>query len=156
MVKKHAAVAALLVLAACAAGNIPAGTPGRHEQELRAVLFEAEPMVRSLLTALNAGDYAAYVRDFDAAARAALPQEQFARLHDSTCKGRLGPYEEGKCQVNKIEKYPGFYRIYYFVKFRKIAAHDPVILQVKVVRYPGGLKIAGLAYRHAVLAAQGD
>ena len=154
MMKKYAVLPVLLVLAACSAKSIAPDTPAQvdpREQELRAVIAEAEPVVSNLLTALNAGDYTAYVRDFDDSARAAATEGQFKIFQEESCRGKLGLYEEGKFQVNKIEKHSVFYMIYYFVKFRNVGPRDPVLLQMKVIRTPGGLKVSGLAYRHAML-----
>ena len=139
---------------ACSAKAIQTTGPAQtdpREQELRVVIAEAEQVVRNLLASLNAGDYTAYVRDFDDTARAAISEEQFKIFHEESCKKKLGLYEEGKCQVNKIEKYPDYYMIYYFVKFRNVAAQDPVMMAVKITRTASGLKVSGLAYRHAML-----
>jgi len=145
------------MMAACAAKSTqtidqaaPAQTDPR-EQELRQVIAEAEPEVVNLLASLNAGDYKAYIRDFDDTARAAISEEQFRKFYEESCKIKLGLYEEGKCQVNKIEKKSDFYTIYYFVKFRNVGARDPVVLAVKIRRAASGMKISGVSYRHALL-----
>ena len=147
----------VFMMAACAAKSLQTVDPSApvqadpREQELRTVIAEAEPVVVNLLASLNAGDYKAYVRDFDDAARAAISEEQFKRFYEESCKKKLGLYEEGKCQVNKIEKQSDFYTIYYFVKFRNVGARDPVVMAVKITRAASGLKISGVSYRHALL-----
>jgi hypothetical protein len=154
MVKKYAVLLVLFALAACSAKSIAPDTPAQvdpREQELRMVIAEAEPVVSNLLTALNAGDYTAYVRDFDDSARAAATEGQFKIFQEESCRGKLGLYEEGKFQVNKIEKHSVFYMIYYFVKFRNVGPRDPVVMAVKITKASGGLKVSGLAYRHAML-----
>ena len=145
------------MMAACAAKSTqtidqaaPAQTDPR-EQELRQVIAEAEPLVSNLLASLNTGDYKAYARDFDDTALAAIPEEQFKIFYEENCRNKLGLYEEGKRQVNKIEKHPDFYMIYYFVKFRNVGAPDPVVMAVKITRTASGLKVSGVVYRHALL-----
>ncbi|MCX5900176.1 MAG: hypothetical protein NTX06_05475 [Proteobacteria bacterium] len=144
----------VFMMAACSAKAVrtidPAQTDPR-EQELRAVIAEAEPLVSNLLASLNTGDYTAYVRDFDDTARAAISEEQFKIFYEEKCRNKLGLHEEGKCQVNKIEKHPDFYMIYYFVKFRNVGARDPVVMAVKMTRTASGLKVSGISYRHALL-----
>ena len=154
---KKLIVALMLFTAACSVKSVPTETPAQadpREQELRAVIAEAEPIVGSLLKALNAGDYASYTRDFDEAARAACPEKQFRLFCKESCSNKLGPYEEGKFQVNIIEKHPGFYMIYYFVKFRNVGARDPVVMAVKITRTASGLKVSGITYRHGLLGTQ--
>ena len=139
---------------ACSAKAIQTTGPAQtdpREQELRVVLAEAEQVVRNLLASLNAGDYTAYVRDFDDTARAAISEGQFKIFYEENCRNKLGLYEEGKCQVNKIEKHTDFYMIYYFVKFRNVGARDPVVMAVKITRTASGLKVSGVVYRHALL-----
>ena len=144
----------VFMLAACSAKSVHPPAPAQtdpREQELRTVIAEAEPIVRSLLAALNAGEYTAYVRDFDDTARAATSEEQFALFYKESFRKKLGLYEEGKCQVNTIEKHPGFYMIYYFVKFRNVGPRDPVVMAVKITRTASGLKVSGITYRHGLL-----
>jgi len=145
------------MLAACSAKSVQTTDPSvsaqtdPREQELRTVIAEAEPVVLNLLASLNAGDYTAYVRDFDGTARAAIPEGQFKIFYEESCGKKLGLYEEGKFQVNKIEKYTDFYMIYYFVKFRNVGARDPVVMAVKMTKTPGGLKVSDISYRHGLL-----
>jgi hypothetical protein len=144
----------VFLIASCSVKSVPTETPHQadpREQELRAVIAEAEPIMRSLLTALNAGDYTSYVRDFDDTARAANSEEQFKIFYEESCREKLGPYEEGKFQVHQVEKHPGYYMICYFVKFRNVGGRDPVVVAVQVTRYSAGLKISGVAYRHGLL-----
>jgi len=153
MVKKHALLFVLLLLAACSVKSIAPDTSAQvdqREQDARSVAAEAEPIAGTILAGLAAGDYAAYSRDFDENLRNAITAEKFAVLKEKFAK-TIGVYEAGKLQVNKIEKHSDFYMIYYFVKFRNVGPRDPVLLQMKVVRTAGGLKVLGLAYRHAIL-----
>lgn len=144
-------------IAACSAKTVQTIDPAAkaqtdpREHELRTVIADAEQVALNLLVSLNAGDYTAYVRDFDDTARAAIPEEQFKIFYEESCKKKLGPYEEGKCQVNKIEKHPDFYMIYYFVKFRNVGARDPVVMSVRITRTASGLKVSGVSFRHAIL-----
>ena len=129
--------------------DISAGTDPR-EQELRTVIAEAGPLVRNLLIALNSGAYTSYIKDFDNSSRTAFTEDRFSALQEKI-KKKLGLYEDGKCQVNKIEKYPDFYMIYYFVKFRNGGAGDPVVMCLKIAKTAGELKVREVSYRHALL-----
>lgn len=153
MVKKHAVLLVLFVLAACSVKSITPDTPAQvdpREQDARSVAAGAEPIAGTILAGLAAGDYAAYIRDFDENLRNAITAEKFAVLKEKFAK-TIGVYETGKLQVNKIETYPDCYKIYYFVKFSSVQASDPVIMTVKVVKTQSGLKVSDLAYSHALL-----
>jgi hypothetical protein len=152
MVKKYALLL-LFVLAACSAKSITPDTPAQvdpREQDARSVAAEAEPLAGTILAGLAAGDYAAYSRDFDENLRNAITAEKFAVLKEKFAK-TIGVYEAGKLQINKIETYPGWYKIYYFVKFSSVKASDPVIMTVKAVKTQNGLKVSDLTYSHALL-----
>lgn len=166
MCRKSILVLVLAMLAACSAKSVPIAAPAEplpavaaggkdfadpREQELRSVLAEAEPLMRNLLLALGAGDYAGYSRDFDESLRAAVSEEQFGIFYEESYRKKLGPYEEGSFQVNKIEKYPDFYAIYYFVKFRNVEYQNPVRVSLRVVAAGGGLRISGISYNHQLL-----
>ena len=153
MVKKHALLVVLFLLAACAAKSIAPDTPAQvdpREQHARSVAAEAEPISGTILAGLAAGDYAAYSRDFDENLRGVITAEKFVALKEQFAK-TIGVYEAGKFQVNKIETYPDCYKIYYFVKFSSVQAADPVIMTVKVVKTQSGLKVSDLTYSHALL-----
>ncbi len=153
MVKKYALLLVLLVLAACSVKSIAPDTPAQvdpREQDARSVAAEAEPIAGNILAGLAAGDYAAYSRDFDENLRNAITAEKFAVLKEKFAK-TIGVYEAGKSQINKIETYPDCYKIYFFVKFSSVQAADPVIMTVKVVKTPNGLKVSDLTYSHALL-----
>jgi hypothetical protein len=153
MVKKHALLLVLLVLAACSIKNIAPDTPAQvdpREQDARSVAAEAEPLAGTILAGLAAGDYDAYSRDFDENLRNAINAGKFAVLKEKFEK-TIGVYEAGKLQINKIETYPDCYKIYYFVKFSSVQAADPVIMTLKVVKTQNGLKVSDLTYSHALL-----
>ncbi|MBN2107509.1 MAG: hypothetical protein JW832_08775 [Deltaproteobacteria bacterium] len=153
MVKKHAVLLVLLLLAACSIKSITPDTPAQvdpREQDARSIAAEAEPLAGTILAGLAAGDYAAYSRDFDETLRYAITAEKFAVLKEKFAK-TIGVYEAGKSQVNKIETYSACYKIYYFVKFSRVQAADPVIMTVKVVKTQSGLKVSDLTYSHALL-----
>jgi hypothetical protein len=153
MVKKHALLLVLFLLGACSAKVIGPDTPAPgdpREQDARSVAAQAEPIAGNILAGLAAGDYAAYSRDFEENLRGSITDEKLAALKQQFAK-TIGVYEAGKCQVNKIEAYPDCYRIYYFVKFTRVRAADPVIMTMRVVKKQNGLKVSDLTYRHALL-----
>jgi hypothetical protein len=153
MVKKHALILMLLLLAACSARSLGPDTTAQsdpREQHARSVAAEAEPISGTILAGLAAGDYAAYSRDFDESLRSVMTAGKFAALKEQFEK-TVGVYEAGKHQVHKIETYPDCYKIYYFVKFSSVQAADPVMMTVKVVKTQNGLKVSGLTYSHALL-----
>ena len=155
--KKVTLLVVVFMMAACSAKSVQTTDPSApiqtdlREQELRTVIAEAEPVVRNLLASLNTGNYTAYARDFDETARAAISEGQFKIFYEDGCKKKLGLYEEGKCQINKIEKYPDYYMIYYFVKFSNTGARDPVVMSVRIKKTTTGLKVSGISYCHGLL-----
>lgn len=153
MAKKYALLLLLFLLAACSAKSIAPDTPAQvdpREQDARSVAAEAEPIAGNILAGLAAGDYAAYSRDFDDNLRGVMTAGKFVALKEQFA-GKIGVYEAGKHQVNKIETYPDCYKIYSFVKFSSVQAADPVIMTVKVVKMQNGLKVSDLTYSHALL-----
>jgi len=152
---KNVLLLCVFLIASCSVKSvqtdIPAGTDPR-EQELRKVIAEAEPLIRNLLNALNAGDYKSYCKDFDSRSPAACTEEQFKTLQ-ADIKKKLGLYEDGKYQVHKIEQYPASHIIFYFVKFQNAGSQNPAVIAVKVKKTEGKLEILDISYRHALLEA---
>ena len=153
---KNVLLLCVFIMASCslkpAQIDIPAGADAR-EQELRGTLAEAEPLVRNVLNSLNTGGYESYSRNFDDSGRAAFSEEQFSALQKKT-KDALGPYEDGKYQVHKIEQYASYCMIFYFVKFKNVDYRNPIIVTMKIKKVGDGLKILDINYRHALLEAQ--
>jgi len=81
-----------------------------------AVLAYAEPMTDQLLAGLNAGDYAAFSRDFNDPMLKALPESSFANLLASTT-GKYGKYISR--QLKSVQEVGGYYRVTYSGQFEK-------------------------------------
>ncbi|PKN91344.1 MAG: hypothetical protein CVU44_19715 [Chloroflexi bacterium HGW-Chloroflexi-6] len=99
------------LLAACGPQETVLG-----EEDADAVLAFSEEKTDNLLTAMKAGDYAAFSRDFDQQMLDAMTEAQFEALkteRDAT----LGAYVSR--QVNRVVQTGDFYAVFYDAKFEK-------------------------------------
>lgn len=109
-------LAALLALALAGCGSQGVTLTGAERE---AVLAFSEPMTDNLLAGMNAGDYAVFSKDFDAAMSSAMSESQFADLKRDR-DAKLGLYISR--QVNSVVEQGGFYVVIYDAKFEKDGA----------------------------------
>lgn len=109
-------LAALLTLALAGCGSQGVTLTGAERE---AVLAFSEPMTDNLLAGMNAGDYAVFSKDFDAAMSSAMSESQFADLKRDR-DAKLGLYISR--QVNSVVEQGGFYVVIYDAKFEKDGA----------------------------------
>lgn len=145
----------VFLISSCSMQQVRTDSPNPREEQLRSIVAEAEPLISNLLASLNADDYAGYCRNFDDSAQAACTGEQFRALQEKTTK-TLGPYESGKHQVHKIEQYTNCYLLFYFVKFQKVASHNPALMTLRVRETAEGLKITAFSCSPTRLEAPVD
>jgi hypothetical protein len=103
------------------------------------VLAYAEPMADGLLEGLNAGDYAAFSKDFDDAMLKALPESSFANLQAATT-GKYGKYLSR--QLKSVEEVGEYYRLIYSGQFEKYQNLTVLITFEKAEPH----KVAGLFF----------
>jgi len=82
-----------------------------------AVLAYSEPIADNLFQGLNAGDYAAFSRDFDAAMLAGIPATNFTSSLFPLINGKLGKYISR--QVVSVTEIGSNLLIIYTAKFEK-------------------------------------
>ena len=102
-----------LVLTACAAGPKVEAVEGADRE---AVLAYSEAMTDNLLAGMNAGDYAAFSRDFTADMKKAMPESSLAGIKTSITD-KIGAYVSR--EVDRVEKTGEFYRVLYKGKFEQ-------------------------------------
>ncbi len=114
--------------------------PTLSPAEQDAILLFSEAKTDNLVAGLNAGDYAAFSRDFDQDMLTAIPQSEFAafKLERET---DLGLYISR--QVNQVVIDGGFYAVIYDAVFEK---DDSVTMRV-VFRTAEPHEISGLWFR---------
>ena len=94
---KKLGISILAVVALCDVSISAAAAPvGTSDQQVKAV---AEPIVDSLLTGFNQGDYAKFSKDFDKNLRETIHEKSFEQVRGDLLK-KLGQY--------KSKKYLGF------------------------------------------------
>jgi hypothetical protein len=81
-------VASLIVLVACTSTPTPTPT----EPTTASVQAYANPIVESMLVALNNDDYSSFSKDLDQTAKNAITSSVFSQLHDQV-KSTVGSYE---------------------------------------------------------------
>ncbi len=134
-----------MILAACSPVTVQPESSDPRDLELKAVLADAGPLIRNILASLNAGDYRQYIRDFDKGSKD-IPTEAAFREMETSIKKNMGRYEEGMCQVHKIEMYTNSYTIFYFVKFQKLDRSSPSICVMQVKKTGGRLAIMSVSF----------
>ena len=102
-----------LVLTACTAGPKVEPVEGADRE---AVLAYSEPMTDNLLAGMNAGDYAAFSRDFTADMKKAMPESSLAGIKTSITD-KIGAYVSR--EVDRVEKVGEHYRVLYKAKFEQ-------------------------------------
>jgi hypothetical protein len=102
-----------LGLTACAAGPKVEAVEGADRE---AVLAYSEAMTDNLLAGMNAGDYAAFSRDFNADMKTAMPESSLAGLKTSVTD-KIGAYVSR--EVDRVEKVGEYYRVIYKGKFEQ-------------------------------------
>jgi hypothetical protein len=117
-----------------------------RDLELKAVLADADPLIRNILASLDSGNYRQYIRDFDKGSKD-IPTEAGFRELEATIKKNMGRYEEGMCQVHKIEMFSGSYAILYFVKFQKLESSSPCVCTMQVRKDGGRLVITAVSFK---------
>jgi hypothetical protein len=86
---------ALLYLALCAVAIIAIMTPactGKASNNLAEPSYSPQ-ITENILLAINAGDYAAFSKDFDDSMRKALPAESFQKQFSDGILGKIGEYQ---------------------------------------------------------------
>lgn len=127
-------LAALLTLALAGCGSQGVTLTGAERE---AVLAFSEPMTDNLLAGMNAGDYAVFSKDFDAAMSSAMSESQFADLKRDR-DAKLGLYISR--QVNSVVEQGGFYVVIYDAKFEKDSAVTVrVVFRVEAPHQVSGL-----------------
>ena len=99
------------LLTAC----VPAGTTLTGSEQ-QAVLTFSEAKTDNLLAGMNAGDYAAFSKDFDQEMLNAIPQAQFDVLKKDR-DDKLGAYISR--QVKNVMQQDDFYVVFYDAEFKK-------------------------------------
>lgn len=127
----------LLVLSILAVGCGPASPADLSNDEVIAV-------TKNVLTALDAGDYAAFSRDFSDEMRKALPEEQFNELRDTLHKFSGKFVSAGELKLSNKNDF-AIYRI--ICKYE----HEDVV--VTIVFYIGGNLVEGLFFDSSFLRA---
>lgn len=108
-----AVLLAVLALTACAAGPKVEAVEGADRE---AVLAYSEAMTDNLLAGMNAGDYAAFSRDFTAEMKKAMPESSLAGMKTSITD-KIGAYVSR--EVDRVEKVGEYYRVLYKGKFEQ-------------------------------------
>jgi hypothetical protein len=108
-----------LVFAGCSAGAQPITGAERD-----AVLAYAEPKTENLLNGFNAGDYAIFARDFDAAMRQAETETVFTQTR-AAIQNKIGNYISR--QVTNVVKQDKFIVVIYNGRFEN---EDGVTMRV--------------------------
>ena len=131
-----ALLAAFSALAACS--QAPGATPVSGSDR-DAVLAYAEPKTDNVLAGFNAGDYAAYSRDFDATMRNALPESSFIQTRQLVT-GKIGKYVSRK--VDRVDRIGEYMAVVYSAAFEQEEG-----VTVRVVFAAGGdHSISGLFF----------
>jgi hypothetical protein len=90
------------------------------------VLAFSEPRIDGMLDGWNAGDYAAFSKDFSEEVLKSMPAEQFEKLKDDEFTG-LGRYYSREVE-SVVHRSDGFYTVIYYAVF---ANNNEVLLRVK-------------------------
>ena len=83
---------------------------------MRLCLAYSEAMTENLLAGMNAGDYAAFSRDFNADMKTAMPEAALASMKTSITD-KIGAYVSR--EVDRVEKVGEYYRVVYKAKFEQ-------------------------------------
>ena len=119
---KHNRILPVFILVALLAGLALTACSGAPKVEAvegadrDAVLAYSEAMTDNLLAGMNAGDYAAFSRDFTADMKKAMPESSLAGLKTSVID-KIGAYTSRT--VDRVEKVGEFYRVAYKAKFEQ-------------------------------------
>lgn len=114
-------LAVVIFLSACGAKATPQTLSGEARE---AVLAYSEEMTDNLLEGLNAGDYAAFSRDFTEQMKTSLSEAKFPDLSLQTI-GKLGAYVSR--EIQSVEQTGDFIAVVYTAEFEQ---DDPVIVRV--------------------------
>lgn len=137
--REYLVSAALAVLLLALGFPVAADFIGQQDQQVQAV---AEPILDSLLTGFNQGNYAQYARDFDDTLREAVSPEKFRQVRDQLLK-KLGKYQE--------KKYLGFLNQQRFTvtlwKGRFAGTSDDVLIKLVLSQRPDRLVVVGLWFQ---------
>jgi hypothetical protein len=90
-----------------------------------AVLVYAEPAADNLLAAMNANDFKAFTRDFDAAMISAVSEKVFGDIQTSVI-AKNGKYLTRK--VTSVEKIGAYYRVLYAADFEKLKSFKVLLV----------------------------
>jgi hypothetical protein len=123
----------------------------KSTEELSTVKAEAEPIIDTILTALNEKNHAKYTKDFNGSMKSAYPNDVFMKTHDFLTS-RLGRYISR--EFFKINKMNQHYIVFYRAKFSK--AQDSVVVRLVLERIDNQLKVVFLSYNSPLLQDTGQ
>lgn len=103
----------LAVVAACGPGSAPTGSAVSPVTEA-----EARSMTEGMLTAFNAGDYAAWSRDWSETMKNAIPEQTFREFRQQTL-AQAGMYQAIESISSRPGQQPGATRWESMVQFSK-------------------------------------
>ncbi len=107
------ALLSIFALAACTAAPKVETLEGADRD---AVLAFSEPMADNLLEGMNAGDYAAFSKDFTPDMLKAMPESSLAGMKTSVT-AKIGAYVSR--EVSAVQKVDQYYRVVYKAKFEQ-------------------------------------
>lgn len=161
MVKKIAVLPVILLAALISLGaksedlnknkkastSISSTAPAKKtEAELKQVSQEAWPIMENILIAMKEQKHDTYIRDFNAAMRAAYTKKVFKK-NNKFLKSRLGTYSSA--QLRKIEKMNQHYILFYHAVFSREPA--PVIIRLVLERVDKKLQVIFLSFNSPAL-----
>ena len=112
---------------------------GQSNQQVQAV---ANPILDSILTGFNDGNYDQYSKDFDAAMKRAIPAQTFSQTRDAILK-KVGKYQS-RTYLGYLKK--GNITVVLW-KGRFSASHDDILIELALSQQENKVKVSGLWFK---------